>query len=218
MASCPLCGRSTPQDFCRDCAWDLGHCPIEHPLETWTGPLPYFAWGYYQTPDTDGLKRAIAALKYDNNPGLARCLGQWVGQTWRQQRPPLPPGQSKPLVVPIPLHPSKLKQRGFNQADLLARSFCQVTGFPYEATGLMRTRSTQAQFGLTPQARQANVQAAFAPSPGLRRRSPPGVLIFDDIYTTGSTVRSAAQCLQDHKIPVLGVVVLARVGTRTPTA
>jgi ComF family protein len=214
---CPLCQRSTPRPLCLNCEQQLQHCRLSHPSESWQKPLPVFAWGTYG----GGLKRAIAALKYHNQPQLAQPLGQWLAQAWRAADLSLPQSSSQspsqPLsVIPIPLHAAKQQQRGFNQAELLAVAFCQQTGLPIQRHGLLRIRETEALFGLTPDARSQTLEAAFQPSPALLRRPPRAVLLLDDIYTTGATVRSAAQVLRRHQISVVGVVAIAKTGKHLP--
>jgi predicted amidophosphoribosyltransferase len=166
--------------------------------------LPVLSWGHYQGP----LKRAIAALKYDHQPQLASPLGQALGQHW--QHFPLPT-RRPPLVVPIPLHPNKLKIRGFNQAELLAAAFCETTQLRLVPQGLMRQRETVPQFGLGLADRQQNLSGALALGPAFRHTSPQQpVLLCDDIYTTGTTVRTAAAELRRHGISVCGVVAIAQ--------
>lgn len=233
---CPLCGDPAAADFCRNCDRQLRRCVIPQNQQAWhpqTGTdrpldLPVFAWGYYRTPQTPILKRAIAALKYENQQIVARSLGFRLGQAWRQAAPlplprplPLPWFPAAPIVVPIPLHDRKLNSRGFNQAALLARYFCRATRLPYCETGLIRVRETQALFGLDRQTREREVADVFQVTDEFQRRSGRlgrsgpsrrSVLLFDDIYTTGSTVRSAAQVLQGAGFATIGVVVLARAG------
>ncbi|WP_448570349.1 ComF family protein [Trichothermofontia sp.] len=205
-ATCPLCQRSTAGDFCLDCERQLQACRLAQPGKYWRGELPLFGWGVYGGK----LKRAIAALKYDDHPELARPLGQWIAQSWQQNRPMgISRLRSRPLVVPIPLHASKLKQRGFNQAELLARSFCDYTGLACCPQGLQRIRATKAQFGLSPTARSQNVANAFTVGSGLRGKSAPLVLLFDDIYTTGATTQAATDTLRQSGVDVLGIVALA---------
>lgn len=205
-ATCPLCQRSTPGDLCQDCEQQLQACRLAHPGNRWQGDLPVFGWGVYGGK----LKRAIAALKYEHHPELARPLGHWVGHAWRHSQPLVgSQSRSQPVVVPIPLHISKLKQRGFNQAELLARSFCEQTGLACCAQGLERIRATEAQFGLAPAARSQNVAAAFALGPGLKGKTGRSVLLFDDIYTTGATAQAATQAIRQAGIEVIGIAVLA---------
>lgn len=205
---CPLCQRPTSSAFCLDCQWQVQCCQLaspgwqpETPIPAET-PIPVFAWGSYQ----GALKRAIAALKYHHQPQLAVPLGTWMAATWKQQHR----GRPAAIVVPIPMYAAKQRERGFNQAELLAKSFCALTGLPLAATGLIRQRSTVAQFQLSGADRAQNVQDAFALGQAFAQRSPPlPVLLFDDILTTGATVQSAAQTLRHHGIRVQGTVVLA---------
>jgi ComF family protein len=114
-------------------------------------------------------------------------------------------------VVPIPMHPAKQRQRGFNQAELLARYFCDRTRFSLEVNGLQRVRQTEAQFNLSVQQRQQNLDNAFSLGQKFLKRPPSApVLLLDDIYTTGATALSAAQTLQQHGIQVQGIIVLAK--------
>jgi predicted amidophosphoribosyltransferase len=108
------------------------------------------------------------------------------------------------------MHATKQKQRGFNQAELIARSFCQYTGLPLQSHGLIRLRQTEAQFGLSSAEREQNLINAFALNPRWRDRRPPTVLLIDDIYTTGATARAAAAALRQHQVIVDGLVAVAK--------
>ncbi len=202
--NCPLCQRSTHQEICYDCQRQLKSCQLKHPQKFWQGDLPLFPWGQY-----DGkLKQAIASLKYDKNPQIGELLGFWLGESW--QKYSLIKTTKKPLVIPIPLHSTKQKIRGFNQAEIIARGFCQVTRYPLKAQGLVRIRQTQAMFGLTIEQRKNNIKQVFRLGKYLQNYplSVP-VLLIDDIYTTGTTVNEATIILQNHGIKVLGVLSLA---------
>lgn len=212
---CPLCQRSTADTFCLDCDRQLQRGRLSDPTAQWQqhppDVLPLFAWGKYGGT----LKRALACLKYDHQPAVARPLGKWLGQAWLQHSPKNLIDQTSvtasAVVVPIPLHTEKLQQRGYNQAELLAQSFCDHTGLPLLGQGLLRIRATEAQFGLSQVARAQNLAAAFQLNSSVwrshRHRS---VLLLDDIYTTGATVQSAAQTLRSHGIKVCGVVAIAQ--------
>lgn len=207
-SSCPLCQRSTAQELCLDCQQRLQRLQLPASCQTWQPPLPVFAWGSY-----DGsLKRALATLKYENQPQLAQPLGDWLAQSWLQFAPTSPKPLPKSLiVVPIPMHFAKQQQRGFNQAELLAKAFCQRTRLPLQPQALMRNRSTEAQFGLSIAAREQNLSGAFTLGADLAKRSPSSVvLLLDDIYTTGATAQSAAQTLWQHRISVYGIVTVAK--------
>ncbi|NER85212.1 MAG: ComF family protein, partial [Leptolyngbya sp. SIO1D8] len=184
--TCPLCDRATPQEFCQDCWRQLEACAHRQPAEPAPAALPVLTWGCYEAT----LKQAMAALKYDGHQTLARPLGQALGQCW--QTFPLATRRS-PLIVPIPLHDQKRRERGFNQAELLADAFCQQTGLRLVRRGLVRQRATIPQFNLGVAERQKNLAGAFTLGPTFcSNRSQAPVLLLDDIYTTGTTVRAAA--------------------------
>lgn len=198
-APCLLCERPVDQNrlhqLCRRCAGQLQQCQRE-PSQQRTKNL--LIWGYYQ----DSLRRLLHQLKYQNQPTIAKILGQLLAQTWQQQRLP------KMVVVPIPLHPSKLAQRGYNQAELIARSFCQFTGLPCHPPMLRRTKATDAQHGLSRIQRHTNLQSAFSTADRYHRSQP--VLLVDDIYTTGATIQAATSCLTHSGVSVWGSLVVAR--------
>jgi ComF family protein len=200
---CPLCQRSTAQVLCRDCQRKLQQGPRSGQFVGAEGLPPMFAWGMYGGE----LKRAIAAFKYENQPQLAQPLGQWLGEAWLAS--PASQLPQVPVVVPIPLHATRLQERGFNQAELLAERFCRVARLPLVAQGLARSKSTVAQFQLTPSARERNMAQAFQVHPHLCQRDRP-ILLVDDIYTTGATVREAVQTCRGQGLRVCGVVVLAK--------
>ena len=213
-SQCALCERSTDKALCSDCQRQAYRCQLTPPTETWQGNLPVFAWGVYK----GALKRAIAALKYDNQPQIARLLGYWLGEAWLAHaydlHSPLAATRcqtSPPWIIPIPLHADKLKLRGYNQTALIAESFCAVTGLRFIPTGLVRVRPTKPQFSLTAKERRENLVGAFQIGRELRRLpANTSVLLLDDIYTTGSTALSAANTLQQHKISVMGIGAIAR--------
>ncbi|MGF1522471.1 MAG: ComF family protein [Leptolyngbyaceae cyanobacterium] len=202
--TCPLCHRSAPQDFCPACWRQLQSEFYRQSAAKTEIALSVLALGQYQ----GALKQAIAALKYDANRHLAQPLGCALGKRW--QAFPLTTRQP-PLVIPIPLHAKKLRERGFNQAELLADAFCRQTGLHLVRRGLVRQQETAPQFGLDVKARQENLVGAFALGGDLRDRCPQQpILLIDDIYTTGTTVKIAAAVLRRHGISVCGVGAIAQ--------
>jgi ComF family protein len=105
-------------------------------------------------------------------------------------RAPLAPS----LVVPVPLHPARLRQRGFNPAALLARALARAHGVPVAPRALERVRDTPSQTGLDRRSRARNVVGAFRVRPGAR--IPARVWLVDDVVTTGATLRAAARPLR----------------------
>lgn len=200
--ACPVCQKPIQQGcrcFCRDCQRQLE----QQRFQPWRDPdgihpsCPIYTWGRYE----GSLRQALKSLKYGQQKDMGILLGEWMGQVWQQEK-----HRGAATVIPIPLHPDKLKQRGYNQADLLAVGFCRQTGYRHQPHALTRIRDTTAQYNLTAQERQRNLQGAFR----LAQPVKPPVLIIDDIYTTGSTVKTALEVFQRAGIPVMGVLALAR--------
>ncbi len=202
--NCPLCSRSADHIICQDCERRLHDCQFANCNQFWQGDLPLFVWGVYGGE----LKRAIASLKYNNNPELARLLGYWLGKAWSDVSPLRK--KKKLTIVPIPIHKERLQKRGFNQAELLARSFCRYTGYSLAAKSLKRIKATEAFFNLNLQERKEQIKDAFVIEKDLQRRHPSSsVLILDDIYTTGQTASEAARVMRKQGIDVVGIVTVA---------
>ncbi len=205
QAPCPLCQRSSAHDLCPDCWHQVQFCQLSRPISLWQANPSVFAWGNY-----DGaLRRAITTLKYNQQPRLAWCLGKGLAEAWLNHKPQLAVPTNL-LVIPIPLHPEKLRSRGFNQAELIAESFCRIANLPLRPQGLIRRRSTLAQAGLSKGDRQQNLQGAFELGPDCLNPLPrQPVLLLDDIYTTGATARSAIATLRQAGIQVYGIAAVA---------
>lgn len=193
--SCPLCDRPTSTTLCIYCDRQLQSEQLNDPLQK-TAPF-ILAWGSY----SGTLKRAIAQCKYQNHPQLGYHLGELLGQTWLDTTP----CQLLVTAIPIPLHSEKQRQRGFNQAELIAKGFCNRTGISLNRS-LLRVKSTEAQFQLNIIDRQQNLANAFQLKPNhkLQGRS---IILIDDIYTTGATIAAASQALQKAGIKTAGIAV-----------
>jgi ComF family protein len=198
---CPLCNRSGPTALCSTCQRRLESDRFPTPEQFWNDQK-IFAWGVY----ANTLKRTISVMKYERHPELAVPLGEWLAQSWVQRS--VCRTIKKVAIVPIPLHPERQQQRGYNQSELIARAFCNITGDPLYPQGLQRVRATEALFNLSATERERTLEEAF--EIGKNFRPPLPVLLIDDIYTTGATVRSSIQVLHRHGIRVVGVAVVAR--------
>jgi ComF family protein len=211
QANCPLCKRPADRILCKDCDRQIASYQApeffqkDHPISP---EIPLYSWGVY-----DGaLKRAIAACKYDNHPEIMEAIGEKIGDAW--QRSPkskrLTQTYKKISVIPIPLHANKLKSRGFNQAEILARRFCESTQLPCSPKLLQRVKDTKAQMQTkTVKEREDNISQAFT-VPSKPQSNHRDVILFDDIYTSGATIREAIATLANNNIAVRGVIVLAR--------
>jgi len=149
------------------------------------------------------VQEAIHRLKYQRQMVYARPLKEWLtGEAgWELAR-------EADLILPVPLHPRRLRQRGFNQALLLARAFA---GVPLAPNLLIRRRWTEPQVNLDGAARRDNIRDAFAV------REPAAVaeknlLLIDDVLTTGATVSECARVLLAAGAARVEVLTVARVG------
>jgi ComF family protein len=141
-------------------------------------------------------------LKYQNQSAIAEIFGQHLAQLWPQHQLPTL------TLVPIPLHPGKQAQRGYNQAELIARSLSQWANLPIAPALLQRAKDTIPQHGLSLSDRQANLNQAFTLGHPIPKNAPP-ILLIDDIYTTGTTIAIAKATLESAGYPVWGSLVVA---------
>lgn len=202
---CIFCDRATANTLCQYCSKKLAsHQLAKSDRLNLQRDLSVFAWGKY-----DGqLKRAIALMKYDRQPEIGDVLGRLLGQAWLDSN--LTKSLQKVTVVPIPLHHKKLKERGFNQAEVIAKGFCQVTRYNLNSQALIRVKETKAMFDIRNlEARAKNLQGAFDIGNKLPKHP---VLLVDDIYTTGTTIKESIKVLQRKKTQVVGVAVAAKAG------
>jgi len=159
-----------------------------------------FAPFRYQPP-VDFL---ICGLKFAGRLSYARLLGERFAAALAERAAPLPD-----CIIPVPLHPLRLRERGFNQALELARSAAYRWKIPLLANGLQRLRHTVRQTELNAHRRQENPRGAFAIGamrPGSR------VALIDDVMTTGSTVAECARILRDSGAASVEVWAVARAG------
>lgn len=135
----------------------------------------------------------VRAFKYPPraafpDPAPEAMLGRLLARAARRA------GALPDRIVPIPLHPRRLRRRGFNPAGLLARALARERGVAFDPLSLARTRDTPSQTGLDAAARRRNVAGAFRhAAPG---RAPRRVWLVDDVVTTGATLASAAGALR----------------------
>ena len=159
----------------------------------WVGarPLPpgcgidgaAFAY-YYQGPAGGMVRR----LKYDGVHRLAEPMARAMAKAERFMEP-----TGAEWIVPVPMHPKRLRLRGFNHAEKLAQAVGAQLGLPC-VNALSRTRNAPQQARLSEEARRANLKDAFAVNRPLEGRR---ILMVDDVYTTGTTARSCAQALRE---------------------
>ena len=164
--------------------------------------------------DPPPFKRARAAALYDGPPAAAikrfkfgrQLVYLPVMQTWLKERC-REMLEDADLLLPVPLHPRRLKSRGFNQALLLAQG---LTEKPVAREALIRVRHTDPQVGLNPKERRENVKDAFvvAQPEAIKGKK---ILLVDDLFTTGATARECARALNKAGAARVEVLTVGRV-------
>lgn len=143
----------------------------------------------------DGVVReAIKRLKYNFAKDLAFQLIKVTISRLRKEH--LPPDLGQFVLVPIPLHPVRERWRGFNQAALLGRMISQELGLGFKDKILIRIEHTRPQMELKGEERRKNIKGAFSASPDIRVPRDYNILLFDDVWTTGATLRETGKVLK----------------------
>jgi ComF family protein len=164
-------------------------------------------WAY-----AEPLATLVRDLKFAGAIPAGRVLGQLLGEARQAQGAAAPDLQ----ILPVPLHPLRLAERGYNQAELLARQAGRVLARPVRTGLLQRLRHTAAQSGLGATDRAANLEQAFAAELGRWRGCP--VAVVDDVLTTGSTLRAVVKALKADGAGPVEVWTVARTLPGTPVA
>jgi ComF family protein len=151
------------------------------------------------------VARAIARMKYERRPDLARPLGDLL---WRAVEP-YADRLAGAVVVPVPLHPARLAERGFNQSALLADRIARPLGARFLPRALARRRDTPRQAALDREARAANLAGAFRARQASQVHGRT-VLLVDDVATTGATLAACAEALLHAGAREVPVAVVAR--------
>jgi len=143
-------------------------------------------------------------LKHRNQLALAKPLGLILGKVFINAEPGFP----LDYIVPVPLHPHRLRQRGYNQALEIARPLSRQLGLPIETGRLQRSRRTPPQQGLPSDQRSRNLRNAFGL---IGQVTGARILLVDDIMTTGETVRECCRTLLQGGAEEIQVAVVGRV-------
>lgn len=221
---CLLCGGrgEGPRDLCSACAADLApnriHCarcalPLAAPAalcgECLRSEPPFdaaFAPYQYEHP----LDLLLMRLKFGRSLAAGRVLAElWIAAL----RAALANGVIAALpeaIVPVPLHATRLRERGYNQALELAKPLAREFGVALAPGLLCRTRATAAQSDLDAAARRKNLRGAFAVDTAALAPVPAHIVLLDDVMTTGATVREAARTLRRAGVARVEVWAFAR--------
>ena len=189
---CAICGLPFPHPMgeeavCADCArqkpsWDRARAVMRYDKHS---------------------RHLVLALKHGDRTHVARALGRWMGRAGVELL------DGADIIVPVPLHWTRLFTRRYNQAGLLAHAVRAAGGPPVMPDGLVRRRRTPSQGRLGPAARARNVRGAFAVRRG-RDVKGKRIVLVDDVLTTGATVEECARVLRRAGAAFVGVLTLSR--------
>lgn len=223
---CPACGLATNRcgSLCAGCTGDLP--AVRNPCPRCGLPAAGNSHAGYDTAGNEcagahdpavgrtlvacayafPLDALVQQLKFGGRLPLARPLGRLLADAVRREAflrngDPLPAA-----LLPVPLHPARERQRGFNQAEAIARVAATELGIPLLAGPVRRRRDTPAQSGLDLAARRRNLQGAFTVSGPL----PAHVALVDDVITTGSTMAALAAALRRRGVARIDAWAVAR--------
>ncbi|WP_233280572.1 ComF family protein [Devosia rhizoryzae] len=148
----------------------------------------------------------VSRLKYGDRVELATFCGRLMAAAGREF------WEAEPVLVPVPLHPSRLRFRRYNQSLLLAQAVGRITGLTVDPHLVVRHKRTRQQVGLSGDGRLRNVQGAFVTHPrALERLAGRPVVLVDDVYTTGATVKAVTRALKKGGAEQVDVLTFARV-------
>lgn len=205
---CRYCQDSLPWQgvVCQTCALPLtisttssvhcGVCQQRPPLHS-----QLLAAFEYRQP----LESLIYQFKFAQSLNIGLVLAKCFYQYLLQEQPLMLPD----CLIPVPLHPKRIRERGYNQAALLCKHLSRWLSIPSDLYSCRRIRYTQAQTLVAPKARRRNIQGAFRLSPRFHARH---VAIIDDVYTSGSTTRELTHMLKLAGVDRVDIWVIARAG------
>lgn len=204
LGICPACEQALPHNLfaCRRCALPIpqsshvqlcGQC-LDAPPAFHQAQVPYI----YAAP----LDALLTGLKFRQQLHQARLLGGLLARYLQENLRRYPE-----CIIPVPLHPSRLRERGYNQALELARPLARALGVPVEKNQVQRIRQTQAQTELKLDDRARNLRHAFQVhrSPGYRH-----VALIDDVITSGHTLNALAEAFCQQGVERIEVWAIAR--------
>ncbi len=208
---CPECadGLAPVGNYaCKGCGRFVGAFALKGFCSHCLGDSPGFSAGVSGYIYNDAAQTIVHGLKYHSKPWLAHSMAaqtvlrvQRLCREWDIQ-----------CLVPVPIHETRLKERGYNQAQLLAQELSKYDGIPPVVPLLKRIQDTEPQNKLTRQEREMNVRSAFSINPALLSEGlPRRVLLIDDVLTTGSTLNACAKVLQGQGVEFVAVFTYASV-------
>ncbi len=211
---CPPCQAAIIANrppFCRKCSRHLGAHINQRHCRQCRNAKPSFDFAWSACLYEDPLKELIHRFKYGQKTQLRRLFAEIIVSFIKEYDLDI---AQFDVIVPIPLSSTRSRERGYNQAQLLAQELAKAFSIPLAENNLQRIRHTDPQSLLDEKQRWTNIKGAFTirKLKNLRRKN---ILLVDDLLTTGATASEAARTLKDAGVGTVGVLTLAITAERT---
>ncbi|MCL2592507.1 MAG: ComF family protein [Defluviitaleaceae bacterium] len=175
--------------FCEKCEKNIKTVDVNEPIAIF---------------DYEDVKHIIHRFKFDRKAWVGKVLGDIMAEFLKEKHGELL--DKADLIIPVPLHLKKLKNRGFNQSEIIALEIGRILGLVVDKNALIRVRDDLAQSLVERDKRDKNVEGAFSV---IKDISGKNILLVDDVYTTGSTAKSIQKELEKAGASRVNVITLA---------
>lgn len=189
---CHICGlplspsfMGTERPLCKDCKNEKRYFSMARSVAIYEGVM----------------RECIHLLKYDGKTGLSKPLGRMMVTLIKDE------GIEGDMIIPVPLHPRKRRERGFNQAELLSHEISKGINIPVDTKKLIKKKDTPSQTDLTRLERIKNVKGSFCVRGGFKGKR---ILLIDDVFTTGATINECSKVLLEAGAEDVYVITLGR--------
>lgn len=198
--------------ICTQCRFDLPYTnyhvhPNQNPLYyKFAGMIPLtHALAYLKFTKKGKVQKILHALKYNNYPEIGTLMGQLYGHILQQSEENY---TDFDIILPVPLHPSRQRSRGYNQSAYFAKGLSESLQVPFSETVIQRTKKTETQTKKGKLDRWENVTKIFAvKEPQYIQQQ--AILLVDDVVTTGATLQACLKILQQYGAKELSIAAIA---------
>ena len=220
---CPCCEKvldESERGFCKDCLSQIRwieppFCSIcgapfpsrdieDHPCSDCMSKKRYFTIARVIGLYEGTLRKVIHQWKYEGRSSLTPYFVKWMGEALYRYWP----APFFDLIIPVPLHKSRLRNRGFNQAMVLVKGLSDLTGLPYAKRILIKKKATIPQVDLSILEREKGLKGSFEINQNEKIKGK-RILLIDDVYTTGATVNECSKVLMSSGAKSVDVLTLA---------
>lgn len=192
---CKKCKHSL--EFVNQVEWTLGR---RYDCQIYDGVIPTF---YY----SGNARNAIASLKFKGNKQSSKVLAEYMAEAYNRI-PNALEGISFDIIVPVPMHASGMRARGYNQAELLAKELSKLLQIPMCSNVIYKTKKNKTQHNLQRDKRKANVSGIYSLDKAANVVGK-NILLVDDVLTTGTTASECANVLKQGKCRKVWIIVVA---------